>query len=33
MVRAALPRDLDDVLARLRRHACNVPKTRRPLDS
>ena len=32
VVRAALPRDLEDVLARLRRDACNVPKSRRPLD-
>ena len=33
VVRAPLPADLEDVLARLRRDACNVPKSRRPLDS
>ena len=32
VVSAALPRDLDDVLARLRRDARNLPKSRDPLD-
>jgi 23S rRNA pseudouridine1911/1915/1917 synthase len=32
VVRAALPRDLEDVLARLRRDACNVAKSQSPLD-
>jgi len=32
VVRAALPRDLEDVLARLRRDACNMRKSQDPLD-
>lgn len=32
VVRAALPHDLDDVLARLRRDACKPSKSRHPLD-
>jgi 23S rRNA pseudouridine1911/1915/1917 synthase len=32
VVRAALPNDLEELLASLRRDACNVPKSRHPLD-